>query len=285
MSLPGSLIFIATGRFVHATSDQVHGYPIVSRVHSKEGVMPDLDGRVAVVTGGAGAIGKATCVCLSEQGAKVVVADLRAADAERVADELEGDAIGVEHDVRDSAGGVALAARTKEVFGRVDILVNNAGVNSPTRAVTDTSDEEWDRVMDINVRGTFVTTRAFLPAMVEQGRGRIIILSSIVGQLGTPFILPYTASKAALIGMTHGLAAEYATNGITVNSVHPGLLEEGMHDYDDWAAREGMTVPEAKEHFRNLVPQKEYQTPFLASDRARHITGAAFNVDGGIRMH
>src|SRR4051795_7522155 len=125
MSLPGSLFFIATGRFVHATSDQVHGYPIVSRVHSREGVMPDLDGRVAVVTGGAGAIGRATAVCLSEQGAKVVVADLRGSEAERVADELVGEAVGVEHDVRDSAAGIALAARAKEVFGRVDILVNN----------------------------------------------------------------------------------------------------------------------------------------------------------------
>jgi meso-butanediol dehydrogenase/(S,S)-butanediol dehydrogenase/diacetyl reductase len=256
-------------------------------------MMPDLDGRVAVVTGGAGAIGRATCECLSEQGAMVVVADLRGSAAEEVAATLAGKAVGVEHDVRDSASAVALATRTKEVFGRVDILVNNAGVNSPTRAVTDISDEEWDRVMDINARGTFVTTRAFLPAMIEQRSGRIIILSSIVGQLGTPFILPYTASKAALIGITHDLEAEYATSGITVNSVHPRMLETGMQDFDDWAEREGMTLAEAKEYVRNLVPQREYQTPrdiaemitFLASDRAKHITGAAFNVDGGIRMH
>lgn len=255
--------------------------------------MGDLDGRVAVVTGGAGAIGKATSECLSEQGAKVVVADLRGADAEQVAESLPGEAIGVEHDVRDSAAAVALAARAKEAFGRVDILVNNAGVNSPTSPVTDVSDEEFDRVMSINARGTFVTTRAFLPGMVEQGSGRIINLSSIVGQLGSPYILPYTTSKAAITGMTRALAAEFATNGITVNAVMPGMLETGMHDFVDWAKRQGLTLEDAMEHFRSLIPQREYQTgrdigemiAFLASDRAAHITGSSFNVDGGIRMH
>jgi NAD(P)-dependent dehydrogenase (short-subunit alcohol dehydrogenase family) len=254
--------------------------------------MGELDGKVAVVTGAAGDIGRATAECLAEHGARLVLADIRADDVAEVAAQLS-DAIGVEHDARESASAQELAAKTYEAFGRADILVNNAGVSTRTQPAVQVTDEEWDRVMDINARGVFVVTRAFLPGMLEQRSGRIINVSSIVGQKGAPFVLPYSVSKFAVNGITQALAAEIAAHGITVNSVHPGLLQAGLHDIKSWAEFRGESVEETWDYFLSFVPQGEFQTPqdmaeviaFIASDRARHITGAAFNIDGGLMMH
>jgi NAD(P)-dependent dehydrogenase (short-subunit alcohol dehydrogenase family) len=156
---------------------------------------------------------------LSAAGAAVVVADIDGATAEKSAKTLNGRAIAVEHDVRDGESSKRLRQKALDAFGRVDILVNNAGVGPKPGPVQSITDEEYDRVMNVNARGLFVTTRAFVQGMVDQKSGRIINISSIVGQTGFAMVLPYVASKFAVTGMTHSLAAELAPHNITVRSI------------------------------------------------------------------
>jgi NAD(P)-dependent dehydrogenase (short-subunit alcohol dehydrogenase family) len=256
--------------------------------------MGDLDGRVAVVTGGARGIGLGCCECLSAAGASVVVADIDAAEARRSAERL-GDALAVQHDVREAASSDALLAATQERFGRIDILVNNAGVGPNPSPIQDLSEEEYDRVMDVNARGVFLATRALVRPMIEQRSGRIINISSIVGQSGFGYVLQYVASKFAVTGMTQSLAHELAPHNITVNSVHPGILATDLHSrvVSLFSQMQGQSEEATWDWFRGRIPLARFQTPadvgemvaFLASDRAQNITGAAFNVDGGWEMH
>ncbi len=257
--------------------------------------MGDLDGRVAVVTGGARGIGFGCCECLAAGGAGVVVADIDQSQGEASAEQLGDKAIAVAHDVRRAESSSELVATTIQRFGRIDVLVNNAGVGPRPAPVQDTTEEEYDRVMNVNVRGVFLTTRAVVPVMLEQKAGRIINISSVVGQTGKAMVLPYTASKHAIIGITHGLAEELAPHGITVNAVCPGVVETDLHSavVPGFASLQGTTVEEGWDWFRAKIPLQRFQTArdigemvaFLASDRARNITGASFNVDGGWEMH
>ncbi len=257
--------------------------------------MGDLTGKVAVITGAARGIGLGCAERLSASGASVVVADIDIDVARTSAGTLPGPAIAVEHDVRDAASSVALAARAIEAYGRVNILVNNAGVGPKPGPVQHTTEEEYDRVMDTNAKGLFLTTRAFVQSMIDQKSGRIINISSIVGQRGFALVLPYVASKFAVTGMTHSLAQELAVHGITVNSIHPGILVTDLHSsvVRQFAAIQGQSEDATWDWFKSRIPLGRFQTPtdigemaaFLASDRAHNITGAAFNVDGGWEMH
>jgi NAD(P)-dependent dehydrogenase (short-subunit alcohol dehydrogenase family) len=257
--------------------------------------MGDLNGRVAVVTGGARGIGLGCCECLSEAGASVVVADIDVGEAQKGAQALAGPAKAVEHDVRRAASSDALLTATQEAFGRVDILVNNAGVGPNPGPVQDLTEEEYDRVMDVNARGVFLTTRAFVRPMIEQGSGRVINISSIVGQSGFGMVLQYVASKFAVTGMTQSLAHELAPHNITVNSIHPGILATDLHSrvVSQFSAMQGQSEEDTWNWFRGRIPLGRFQTPrdigemaaFIASDRAQNITGASFNVDGGWEMH
>jgi NADP-dependent 3-hydroxy acid dehydrogenase YdfG len=188
--------------------------------------MADLDGRVAVVTGAARGIGLGIAERLSAGGAAVVVADIDGATAEKGAKTLPGRAIAVEHDVRDGESSKRLREKALDAFGRVDILVNNAGVGPKPGPVQHTTDEEYDRVMNVNARGLFLTTRAFVQGMIDQKAGRIINISSIVGQTGFAMVLPYVASKFAVTGMTHSLASELAP------AQHHGQLDPSRHPGD-----------------------------------------------------
>jgi NAD(P)-dependent dehydrogenase (short-subunit alcohol dehydrogenase family) len=254
----------------------------------------DLEGRVAIVTGGARGLGLGASMCLAEAGASVVIADIDRTAATSSAEQLGGDAMAVAHDVRRAESSDALVAEVLNRFGHIDVLVNNAGVGPRPAPIQETSEEEYDRVMDVNVRGVFLTTRAVVPTMLAQHSGRIINISSIVGQTSKAMILPYSASKHAIVGISQGLADELAPD-ITVNTVHPGVIETDLHSavVPAFAALRGATVEESWDWFRTRIPLGRFQTPrdigemvaFLASDRARNITGAMFNVDGGWEMH
>lgn len=256
--------------------------------------MGDLDGRVAVVTGGARGIGFGCCEALSAAGASIVIADIDSSQGEVAAKELAGPAVAIGHDVRSAQSATALRNATHEAFGRVDILVNNAGVGPRPAPIQDLTEEEYDRVMDINARGTFLTTRAFVPDLIAQESGRIINVSSIVGQKGFGMVLPYVASKFAVRGMTHTLAFELAPYNVTVNAILPGIVVTDLHSsvVGQFATMQHTTEEEGWDFFRSRIPLARFQTPrdlgemaaFLASDRAKNITGASFNVDGGWQM-
>jgi NAD(P)-dependent dehydrogenase (short-subunit alcohol dehydrogenase family) len=265
------------------------------RHEQEETMMGDLNGRVAVITGGARGIGLGCAECLSRDGAKVVIADIDIAQARLSAGDLPGPAIAVAHDIRIAQSARDLAAEAVTTYGRVDILVNNAGVGPRPGPVQDLTDEEYDRVMNTNGRGLFLTTRAFVPGMIEQRSGRIINISSIVGQTGFGMVLQYVASKFAVVGMTQSLASELAPHDITVNSIHPGIVETDLHStvVEAFSRLRGISVEEGWEWFRERIPLGRFQTAadigemaaFIASDRSRNITGSAFNVDGGWEMH
>jgi NAD(P)-dependent dehydrogenase (short-subunit alcohol dehydrogenase family) len=258
--------------------------------------MADLHGKIAVVTGGASGIGRGIAEALSESGASVVIADIDLTGARATAEALSGDAFAVEHDVRRAASASALDRAVVDRFGRVDILVNNAGVGPNPGPFIEMTEEEWDRVMDINARGVFLTTRALAPRLIAQGSGRIINLSSVVGQRGTAMIAQYAASKFAVHGMTQCLAAELAPHGVTANNICPGIVVTDLMDVGvvpQFGALSGQTREQAWEALRATIPLGRFQTPadigavaaFLASDAAQNITGASFNVDGGAEMH
>src|SRR5690349_22495701 len=181
--------------------------------------MRDLEGKVAVVTGGARGIGLACAQALSAAGARVVLADIDLQEAEKRAVELGDGSIAVRHDVRYSASAQNLVATTLRGCGRVDVLVNNAGMNIGPRATVDITDDEYDQVLSINSRGVFLTTRAFLPPLIEQRSGRIINMPSIGGQRGGAMILPKTAPNFAVTGMTPSRPAPSAPRLSTVHSV------------------------------------------------------------------
>ncbi|WP_327100355.1 SDR family oxidoreductase [Nocardia vinacea] len=254
--------------------------------------MSDLDGKVAVITGGANGIGLACAQKLSDEGAKIVIADIDLTAAEKRAEELPTDSLGVQLDVRDSASANELASTVLRKYGRVDVLVNNAGMNIGARNTVDVTDEEYDLLMSINVRGTFTTTRALLPALIEQRGGSIVNMSSICGQRGVALIAAYCASKFAIVGMTKSFAAELAQYDITVNSVHPGIVATDLHDkvVKEFSGLNGLSFEEGWEGFASRIPLGRLQTTedigdmvaFLASDKARNITGSEFNVDGGL---
>jgi meso-butanediol dehydrogenase / (S,S)-butanediol dehydrogenase / diacetyl reductase len=258
--------------------------------------MMELNGKVAVVTGGGSGIGAEIVRQLAGHGADVVISDINLAAAEAVQSAVVAQghkAIAVKHDVTSGAAAAALVARAEAELGPIDILVNNAGVsgNSPFLEMTE---EEWDRVLDINLKGHFLTTRAVLPGMVARSYGRVINLSSICGKQGFPNIAHYCSSKFAIIGFTQSLAKEFAAAGVTVNSICPGIIDTPINNFvvNRIAGDAGLSRDAAWLDLVSKIPQGHPQTAldvarmalYLASDWAANMTGGSYHVDGGCVM-
>ncbi len=240
-----------------------------------------LDQQVAIVTGGAQGIGRKIAEGLAGEGARVVVADVQAADG--VADSLGG--MAVEVDVSDPRACERMAQAAIDAYGRVDILVNNAGIWSslvPT-PFEELSVEEWRRVFDVNVLGMFLATRAVAPFMREAARGRIINLASGTPYKGVPFFLHYVASKGAVIAMTRVLAKELGGDNVLVNTIAPGFtLSDGVLSNQTQVEQLQEVSAKARVLVRDQYPEDIVGAVlFFASDQSSFITGQSLVVDGG----
>jgi NAD(P)-dependent dehydrogenase (short-subunit alcohol dehydrogenase family) len=253
-----------------------------------------LKDRVAIVTGAAEGIGKAIAVAFVEEGAKVVIADINDELAKETAAEIGDDATAVKADVTKWDEVTDMVKQTMTKFGRVDILVNNAGVVRKGW-VKDLPEEVWDEVLTINLKGTFLCSKAVLPTMIEQQYGRIITISSIAGKQGEAAGSAYCSSKFGQIGFTQALALEVARDNITVNAICPGPIPTRLGEYGirEDAKLRGQDPDEFRQWFLDRTPFGVQGTPeqvakmavFVASDDCDFTTGSAFNCNGGIIMH
>ena len=245
-----------------------------------------LAGRVAIVTGGSRGIGAAIAASLAEDGAAVVGSGRGAERRERTVKELEGlgrAAHGVVPEAASREDCDRLVEAAKERFGRVDILVNNAGITRDGLLVR-MKDEDWDRVIEVNLRGAFLMTRAVTKAMVRQkSGGRIVNITSTAGVMGNAGQANYSAAKAGLIGLTKAAARELAHWSILVNAVAPGLIETDMAAALPAQAREALLAQVPLERI-GAAHEVAEMVRFLAGDGAAYITGQVFHVNGGLYM-
>jgi NAD(P)-dependent dehydrogenase (short-subunit alcohol dehydrogenase family) len=244
-----------------------------------------FEGKVALVTGGGSGIGEATAMRLAEEGAAVVVNDVNAAGAERVTKAIAdrgGKARAAVTTITDKAAVESMVKEAVSAFGSVDVLINNAGINRDA-LLKKMSEEQWDQVLAVNLKGTFFCAQAAAAAMIAAARGGRIVNTASIGVVGNVGQANYSASKAGVIGLTRTLALELARYGITVNCVAPGGTETQML----------AGVPdEIRKGFIEKIPLRRFARPeeiaavhaFLASDEAAYVTGQTLFVDGGITL-
>ncbi len=246
---------------------------------------PPLAGKVAIVTGGSRGIGRAVGTWLAQAGAAVVVSGLDAGRLETAVKELEtlgAQALGIVAEAANREDADRLVEGARARFGRIDILVNNAGVTRDALLLR-MKDDDWDRVIAVNLRGAFLMTRAVAKTMVRQKSGRVINVTSASGAMGNAGQVNYSAAKAGLIGLTKAAARELAHWAITVNAVAPGLIDTDMAAAMPPAARDALVsqVPLGRIGTAREVAE---MVGFLAGDGAAYITGQVFHVNGGLYM-
>ena len=248
-----------------------------------------LKGKVALVTGAARGIGRGIATRFAAEGASVGIMDLQAAACQAVVDEISevgGRALEIQADVSQPAQVAAALAKLEARFGAVTILVNNAAV-MPAGAIHETAIDDFDRCLEVNLRGTYLLSRAVAPGMIKVGGGSIIHISSVTGLLGLPGIAAYSMTKGALMALARAMSTDYAQYGIRTNTVSPGTIDSPMlHDF--LAAQSRPT--ELRQAFDSIHPMGRVGTIrevanvclFLASDEASFVTGSNYEVDGGL---
>jgi 3-oxoacyl-[acyl-carrier protein] reductase len=251
----------------------------------KEGKGLSLTDKVALVTGAAQGIGKAVALLLARNGADLIVSDINLEKAEETAKEIQAigrRAVAIKVDVASLGDVEQMVEAVLEHFGHIDILINNAGITRD-RLILRMTEEDWDAVLNINLKGTFHCTKVVIRHMSKQRNGRIVNIASVVGEMGNAGQANYSASKAGVIGFTKTIAREFAQRGINVNAIAPGYIETPMTE----------ALPEkAKEELKRVIPMERLGRPedvaeavlFLVSEASSYITGQVLNVNGGIYM-
>jgi NAD(P)-dependent dehydrogenase (short-subunit alcohol dehydrogenase family) len=248
----------------------------------------NLESKIAIVTGSASGFGAATARRMAQAGARVMLADLNAQGAERMAQTLRDEgyqALSCGADVASKDDFERLVAQTRQAFGSLDILVNNAGTTHRNKPALQVTEDEFDRVFRVNVKSIYWAAHAVLPHFVAQGHGSIVNVASTTGVRPGPGLTWYSGSKAAMINLTKGLALEFARSGVRINAVNPMIGETAM--LADFMGMED--TPANRERFLTRIPLGRFTQPadvasavtFLASDEAGYLTGVCLDVDGG----
>jgi len=247
--------------------------------------MGQFDGKVAVVTGAARGIGRSIAERLAREGADVVICDLQAewlAETASVIQALGRKALPLAVNVGNGESVIACIAEVIKVFGKVDIMVNNAGITKDTLLVR-MSDEDWDAVLQVNLKGTFLFSRAVAKHMMKQRSGAIVNIASVIGLIGNAGQCNYAASKAGVIALTKSVAKELAIRGVRVNAIAPGFISSKMTD---------ALSQEVRDQMLKAIPMARFGEPgdiskavsFLASEEASYVTGQVLSVNGGMVM-
>lgn len=247
--------------------------------------MGRMSGKVAVVTGAAQGIGRTYAECLASEGAKVVVTDVQdTSEAVRAIKAAGGEAIGLKTDVTSDESLAQMVSKAEEAFGPIEILVNNAAIFAAIvmKPFTEISNDEWDAVMRVNVRGPFQAAKAVLPSMKKNGRGKVINISSGTVLRGAPMFLHYVTSKGGVLAQTRAISRELAADNVHCNTMIVGLTEsDGVREHDQMGVARAPTL-KMRAISREMLPEDVLGTMlFLASEDSDFITGQSINIDGG----